>query len=1512
MEEFKVEEFLKEGRILRMRDWYQLKKEELLKIAEHLKVQCPPGIKKVDLIEALITKLSPVALSETHPNAMELQLAKLELEKERIRQKAVQEAATLELDRERMRREFEYKHKELENEQQKLALEKRKIVAMEAERSFDLSKNIRLVPQFCETEVDVFFLSFEKIAKALKWPEDKWSLLVQSVFTGRALEVYAALDAEQSSSYEDVKTTVLAAYQLSPEVYRQRFRNLEKSTTHTYIEYAREKEIAFDRWVRSKNIGQDYEKLKQLILLEDFKSSVSFEVKNYLEDHKVDKIQKAAVMADDFELTHQTSMRGGSKSTRHQTQYGNGAEGGFQRPSRGFKTSQMNVQRPGGMHLEAVVCYYCGKKGHKKTECWALANKPKMKEDTPKPGLLVLEKSKHVGECSNSALLDLYKPFLSSGVVSVAGNDYPVVILRDTGAAQSLWVVKDTTLPPSSLTEMCALIQGVNNDVSEFKSVPLYEVHLQSSLVTGVVKVGVVSSLPIPSVTFVLGNDLAGKIVHVAPLVVNSPVCSSETEALQREFPGVFPTCVVTRSQSQVNQEEPIETVRNPEEPDVILAETFFAEGSADEQKYGKGDLIREQSNDPFMRDLLSQAGALEDVAGEPVSLYVKDGVLMRKWRDPQCPAAEEWRVYHQIVLPFCYREEIMRLAHEVPTSGHLGIKKTKARIMKHFYWPTIRKDVVEFCKTCHSCQMGGKPNQNIPPAPLIPIPVVGEPFSRVLIDCVGPLPKTKRGHQYLLTVMDVATRYVEAFALRNICSKTILDCLLKFFTQFGLPREIQSDQGSNFMAGVFQAVMKELGIKHFKSSVYHPQSQGALERYHQTLKSMIRTYCVDQLGEWDKSVPFLLFAIRDSVCESTGFSPFELVYGHEVRGPLKLVKEKFLAEEPDRNVLDYVCEFKERLKAACTLAKGQLQQTQRKMKNHFDQKAVFRTFAVGDKVLVLLPIRGDPLQAKFSGPYIIKEKVGEVNYVVSTPDRRKSTRLCHVNLIKPYYERNAPSSAAVCVVHHVQEEERDSVELDCLGPKDLKLANSAVLADPEKFLSHLTAQQQNDVTALLKKFSTLFGDSPGLTSLTEHDIDVGVSPPVKQHPYRVNPDKMDKIREEVKYMLQHDIIEPSMSEWSSPVVVVPKPDGSIRLCVDYRKVNTLTKSDSFPIPRIEDCIDRIGTAKFVSKFDLLKGYWQVPLSERAKEISAFCTTDGLYQFKVLPFGVKNAPASFQRLMTRVTEGLLNCTVYIDDVVLYADTWEQHMEEMRRFFERLKEAGLVINLPKSEIGKASITYLGHVVGRGEVRPRAAKVQAIAQMPAPKNKKELMRFLGMAGFYRKFVPNFATVASPLTDLLRKSEKFVWTDSCTMAFEQLKAILSCEPILTAPSFSLPFKLVIDACDVGVGAVLLQEDNLGVDRPVAYFSKKLNPHQRRYSTIEKEALALVLAIQHFEIYVSSGAHFVKVYTDHNPLTFLEKFKMKNQRIFRWGLILQPYNLVIEHIAGKDNVIADVLSRI
>ena len=226
-------------------------------------------------------------------------------------------------------------------------------------------------------------------------------------------------------------------------------------------------------------------------------------------------------------------------------------------------------------------------------------------------------------------------------------------------------------------------------------------------------------------------------------------------------------------------------------------------------------------------------------------------------------------------------RVTVMRsweLRTSIPVAGHLGIRKTQARFMAHFYWPKLHQDVVEFCKTCHTCQMVGKPQPSIKPAPMIPIPAFDEPFTRVLVDCVGPLPRTKTGHQYLLTIMDLSTRFPEAIPLRKITAKVVVEALMQFFTRYGLPKEVQSDQGSNFMSGVFQEVLRELGIKQLKSSAYHPQSQGALERYHQTLKNMIRAYCEDFPEDWDKGIPFLLFATRDSPNESTDFTPFELV----------------------------------------------------------------------------------------------------------------------------------------------------------------------------------------------------------------------------------------------------------------------------------------------------------------------------------------------------------------------------------------------------------------------------------------------------------------------------------------------------------------------------------------------------------------------------------------------------------------------------------------------------------
>ena len=394
--------------------------------------------------------------------------------------------------------------------------------------------------------------------------------------------------------------------------------------------------------------------------------------------------------------------------------------------------------------------------------------------------------------------------------------------------------------------------------------------------------------------------------------------------------------------------------------------------------------------------------------------------------------------------------------------------------------------------------------------------------------------------------------------------------------------------------------------------------------------------------------------------------------------------------------------------------------------------------------------------------------------------------------------------------------------------------------------------------------------------------------------------------------MLENGLIEPSNSEWSSPCILVPKPDGSFRFCTDFCKLNTVTKSDSFPIPRIDDCIDKIGHAKFVSKLDLLKGFWHVPLTERAKKLSAFVTPKGLYQYKVMPFGMKNAPATFQRLINQLTRDLDGCEGYIDDIVIYSKTWQQHLECIRSLFNRLTQANLTMNLTKSEFGHAHISFLGHVVGQGEITPVMAKVEAITSFPAPQTKREVMRFLGMAGYYRKFCRNFSIVTAPLTNLLRKQEPFIWTSACQEAFERVKAILLSSPVLTAPDFDKQFKLYVDASDVSAGAVLQQEDDQGIDHSVSYFSRKFEDTQRRYSIIEKETLALLLALKHFDVYLNMTAKPVLVFTDHNPIVFINKMKEKNQRLLRWSLILQQYNMQISHIKGRKNVIADALSRV
>ena len=1400
-------------------------------------------------------------------------------------------------------------------------------------------------------------------------------MLLQSVLVGKAREMYIQLSVEQASNYDSVKELILKGYELVPEAYRQKFRDCEKEKDQTYVEFARTKEQLFDRWCSSEKVDKNHEKLRQLVLVEEFKRCVHGDIRTFIGEQKANTLETAARLADDYSLTHKTSFvskpsqsfvyrnSAGKFNNQSQSRYGQGVQRQNVSGPQVSKDSKSQFS-PAGKQFGSLVCYYCKKEGHLMSDCFKLKRKRESQgsQSGSKPTGFITSssklESKNIDVCntfsevkslsppfdevkvnsSQDSIMGIFEPFIHDGLVSLSSDlssATPVKILRDTGASQSLLLVDTLPFSEKSFSGSQVFIKGV--DSSDYVPVPLHNVYLSSDLVSGPVTLGVRPSLPFEGIHLLLGNDLAGDKVITNPLVTDKPCLTQVPDPIEQEIPSLYPACAVTRAMSKKiseNQNALKNEIKDVDLNDTFLSQVFDTDPSvipcgfkvSDEtpsdqcHTISRSHLIDEQHKDPEISCLFDRVVDEVETSTDPVCYYTKSGILMRKWRPPDVLVDDDWAVKHQIVVPKSYQAEILSLAHETPMAGHLGVRKTYHKILSHFYWPGLRKDVAQFCKSCHTCQMVGKPNQNIPKAPLKPIPAFQEPFSRILIDCVGPLPKTKSGNQYMLTIMCTSTRFPEAIPLRNIKAKTIVKALVKFFTLFGLPKSVQSDQGSNFMSGLFQQVMDQLGIKQYRSSAYHPESQGALERFHQTFKNMIRTYCFDTEKHWDEGIHFLLFAVRESIQESLGFSPFELVFGHTVRGPLKLLKEKFLSDEIEcLNLLEYVSEFRTRLSRACELARENLESAQKSMKARYDKSTSKRKFEPGQTVLALLPVPGKPLQARYFGPYLIDKKLSDLNYILITPDRRKQKQLCHVNMLKPYIDRNNPKNVVVQPVNVVSSNysENSSIETDLYENSlysrlsTARLQNSDILQNLDSKLAHLQPSQQQDVKELLHEYKHLFGDVPTQTNIMSHDVDVGDAQPVKQHPYRLNPTKAKYLHEEVQYLLDNDFIEPSKSNWSSPCILVPKPDGSYRMCTDYRKVNTLTKTDSFPIPRIDDCIDRVGKAKYVTKFDLLKGFWQVPLTDRAREISAFVTPDGLFQYKVMPFGMKNSPATFQRMINKVTSGLDGCEAYVDDVILCSDTWEEHIKLMRKFFERLSEAMLTINLNKTEFGLAQVTYLGHTVGQGQIKPVEAKVSAISDFPTPNCKRQLMRFLGMAGYYRKFCPNFSNITEPLTQLLKKSVKFVWSEQCQKSFDKLKVILKSAPVLSAPDFNIPFKLAVDASDVAAGSVLLQEDCQGIDHPVCYFSRKFNSCQRNYSTIEKECLSLVLALQHFEVYVTSSS-LVIVYIDHNPLVFLHKLKGKNQRLLRWSLMLQEFNLDIRHIKGRDNVIADCLSRI
>ncbi|XP_066267523.1 uncharacterized protein [Branchiostoma lanceolatum] len=435
-----------------------------------------------------------------------------------------------------------------------------------------------------------------------------------------------------------------------------------------------------------------------------------------------------------------------------------------------------------------------------------------------------------------------------------------------------------------------------------------------------------------------------------------------------------------------------------------------------------------------------------------------------------------------------------------------------------------------------------------------------------------------------------------------------------------------------------------------------------------------------------------------------------------------------------------------------------------------------------------------------------------------------------------------------------------------------------------------------------------------GRTDLVQHRIDTGDAAPIKQRPYRTPVHRREVLRNQIAEMLDHDVIEPSTSPWASPVVIVTKKDGSPRFCVDYRKLNAVTVPDAHPLPRIDDTLDAMAGSCYFSTLDMRSAYWQVPVHPDDRHKTAFITSDNLWQFKRLPFGLMNSGATFQRLVQLCLAGVGwdVCLAYLDDSVVFTRTFDDHLHALQEVFTRFRRAGLKLNPAKCRFAQQEVTFLGHVVSRHGVAPDPANTCRVRDWPTPTCQKDARSFLGLASFYRKFVPGFATVAEPLVRLTDKNHRFKWTPACQTAFEHLKTQLTSPPLLAFPDFSREFYLATDASTFDIGAVLTQDH--GTTRcVVAYASKTLSKTQRRWSTYDREFWAAVWAIRQFRPYLY-GRQF-QLSTDHRPLLSCRDTPLGDgitqERRTRWAIELSTYEFDIQYRPGCINNDADALSR-